>query len=636
MDAINENVNNSNKMKTYAEGNNSYISPFNNSYLGNIKAEVEKIDFDTDNDIESEEAEEQIKPKQYSDSIWDSKDNIANYLSSHGYNISAKDISNYDCSYINMKIYGSVTANGKHYLISKDGIEVGFNASYSYDEDGEYSFKIDDILYSKDTLATFLISKGIISSPSQIATYYNNGDNTGGFFLKNGHFGKITDHGILEDNYNYNKIVFFNDLIGDKNKLVAYLKYKNVITDEDEIDAYGYDQNNNVCLWLKNGDIYYVTYNGLDKYVDTSFSVSGFDKDDEYSFKLDDVTYSEDTLNTFLKSKGVITGDEKVLKYINNGYYASFYLTNGRCFNIYEDKSNNRVSILESRDLKNKYITSMDNNGYYDYMNNVNINYGGSQMDFQSYDGYSPLLDKDNGYYDEYIANGLKKIFPDATTEEYVAYLDRICNTGCGYVAFANSVFKSFEGHEEQFESIFGYPMYNETTKRYNTDRLAFDAFNYIWAEASNYTLNQIAYGDDSIDENNNNNPVVLGSDGGGGTWDSMQYLFKDFMKEKYNLNIEVGVDSDVSIDDLNTKIEESIKEGYNVVIGANGYNLYGMDDVLNYPDGGGHAMAVTNVTNDGTIIVSTWGKSYILDMSSLEKNEGWISINKYKIEFPT
>lgn len=182
MDAINENVNNSNKMKTYAEGNNSYISPFNNSYLGNIKAEVEKIDFDTDNDIESEEAEEQIKPKQYSDSIWDSKDNLANYLSSHGYNISAKDISNYDCSYINMKIYGSVTANGKHYLISKDGIEVGFNASYSYDEDGEYSFKIDDILYSKDTLATFLISKGIISSPSQIATYYNNGDNTGGFF----------------------------------------------------------------------------------------------------------------------------------------------------------------------------------------------------------------------------------------------------------------------------------------------------------------------------------------------------------------------------------------------------------------------------------------------------------------------
>ena len=634
METINGKVNNSNKMKTYAEGNNGYISPFNNSYLGNIKTEVETIDFDTDNDIKSEEI---VKPKQYSDSIWNSSDNLADYLSSHGFNISAEDISNYGCSYMNGKMRGNVIAKGKCYLVSQDGIEVGFNARYSYDKEGEYSFKIDDILYSKDTLATFLISKGIISSPLQIATYYNNGDNTGGFFLKDGHFGKITDYGIIEDHYNYNKTVNVNSLMYDKNKLAAYLKYKNVIANENEIVSYGYDEENGACLWLKNGDMYYVTTGGLEKKLDVNFHVDSFDEDDEYAFKLDDIMYSKDTLTTFLKSKGIISDDEEILTYTNNHSSADFYLSNGRYFFVFLDEAGKTVSISELRNLKNNYVSYMDDTGYYSYINNTNDNYGGSQMIFQAYDGYSHLLDKNNCFYDEYIANGLKKLFPNASKEEYVSYLDKICNTGCGYVAFANSVFKSFEGKEKQFENIFGYPMYREDSgkKYYNTYRLAFDAFNYIWAEASDYTLEQIVYGDDNINENNNN-PVQLGSDGGGGTWDSMQYLFKDFMKEKYNFDIKVEVDRDVSVDDLNTKIEEYSKIGYNVVAGTKGYNLYDMDDTLSYSNGGGHAMSVTNVTDDGNIIVSTWGNSYVLDVSDVESNDGIISLNCFKVDVPT
>ena len=634
METINGKVNNSNKIKTYAEGNNSYISPSSNSYLGNIKTEVETIDFDTDNDIESEET---VKPKQYSDSIWNSSDNLADYLSSHGFNISAEDISNYGCSYMNGKMRGNVIAKGKCYLISQDGIEVGFNARYSYDKEGEYSFKIDDILYSKDTLATFLISKGIISSPLQIATYYNNGDNTGGFFLKDGHFGKITDYGIIEDHYNYNKTVNVNSLMYDKNKLAAYLKYKNVIANENEIASYGYDEENEACLWLKNGDMYYVTIGGLEKKLDVNFHVDSFDEDDEYAFKLDDIMYSKDTLTTFLKSKGIINDDEEILTYTNNHSSADFYLSNGRYFFVFLNEADKTVSISELRNLKNNYISLMDDTGYYSYINNINENYGGSQMIFQSDDGYSQLLDKNNYYYDEYIASGLKKLFPNASMEEYVSYLEKICNTGCGYVAFANSVFKSFEGKEKQFENIFGYPMYRENSgkKYYNTYRLAFDAFNYIWAEASDYTLEQIVYGDDNINENNNN-PVQLGSDGGGGTWDSMQYLFKDFMKEKYNFDIKVEVDRDVSADDLNTKIEEYSKIGYNVVAGTKGYNLYDMDDTLSYSNGGGHAMSVTNVTDDGNIIVSTWGNSYVLDVSDVESNDGIISLNCFKVDVPT
>ena len=62
MEAINGKVNNSNKMKTYAEGNNNYISPSSSSYLGNIKSEVETIDFDINEETQNEVVEEKVTP----------------------------------------------------------------------------------------------------------------------------------------------------------------------------------------------------------------------------------------------------------------------------------------------------------------------------------------------------------------------------------------------------------------------------------------------------------------------------------------------------------------------------------------------------------------------------------------------
>lgn len=636
MDAIKGKVNNSNKMKTYAEGNNSYISPSSNSYLGNIKTEVETIDFDTDNVVDSEKVEEKVTPIKYSKSIWNSHEKLTEYLNSHGFNIDKKDIVYSGYRNLDGQIYGCVNINGKYYLVNKYGIEQGFNISYSYDKEGEYSFNLNDIMYSKDTLATFLIANGVISNENEISSFYNNENNSGGVFLKDGHFINISEHGISEDFFNYNKFFDASEIFKNPKKLIAYLQFSNILTPENSILYLDYTNDNNLII-LEDGCKYYLTNNGAEKDLDITFAVDSFDEDDEYAFKLDDVMYSKDTLTTFLKSKGIISNDEEVLTYTNNNSSASFYLSNGRYFFVTLNKTNKTVSISELRNLKNNYISYMDDTGYYSYTNNINKNYGGSQMIFQGDDGYSQLLDKNNYYYDEYIANGLKKLFPDASMEEYVSYLDKICNTGCGYVAFANSVFKSFEGKEKQFENIFGYPMYKEDSGKryYNTYRLAFDAFNYIWAEASDYTLEQIVYGDDNIVENNSN-PVQLGSDGGGGTWDSMQYLFKNFMKEKYDFDIKVEVDRDVSVDDLSTRIEEYSKIGYNVVIGTSGYNLYNMDDTLFYSNGGGHAMAITNVTDDGTVIVSTWGNSYILDMSDLENNEGRLSLKTYKIDVPT
>ena len=243
MEAINRKVNNSNKMKTYAEGNNNYISPSSSSYLGNIKSEVETIDFDINEETQNEEVEEKVTPIKYSEHVWDSKENLVLYFNSNGFNIEVESIESYSHSVISGISFGSVTINGKRYLINSNGIEKSFDVEYNYDNEGEYAFNLNDIMYSKDTLATFLISKNIISDVSEISSFYNNGDNTGIFFLKDGHFAEIYSDHITEEEYNVNDIVVVNDIFFDHGKLIAYLQHSGVISSEDEILSTDYLNN---------------------------------------------------------------------------------------------------------------------------------------------------------------------------------------------------------------------------------------------------------------------------------------------------------------------------------------------------------------------------------------------------------
>ena len=305
-------------MKTYSEGNNGYISPFNNGYLGNIKAEVETIDFDTDNDIENEKTEEKVTPIKYTKSIWDSRDNLALYLNSNGFNISAKDISNYGSSNVNGKVSGSVTIDGERYIINSNGIAKSFDVKYKYDKEGEYAFNLNDIMYSKDTFATFLISKGIIKDASELSSFCNNGDNTGIFLLKDGRFASVYSDSIVEGTYNVNDMIIADNIFYDHKKLAVYLEYLGVISSEDEILSTSYS-NNFKEITLKDGRKYCLTDNGLEKSFNTWFSVDSFNENDENAFKLDDIMYSKETLATFLISKGIIQNIDEIAAFNNNG-----------------------------------------------------------------------------------------------------------------------------------------------------------------------------------------------------------------------------------------------------------------------------------------------------------------------------
>lgn len=99
----------------------------------------------------------------------DSKDNPALYLNSNEFNISSESIGRYFYEIRSGISFGSVIINGERYIINSNGIEKSFDVKYTYDKEGEYVIKLDDIMYSKETLATFLTSKGIIQNSDEIA-----------------------------------------------------------------------------------------------------------------------------------------------------------------------------------------------------------------------------------------------------------------------------------------------------------------------------------------------------------------------------------------------------------------------------------------------------------------------------------
>lgn len=244
----------------------------------------------------------------------------------------------------------------------------------------------------------------------------------------------------------------------------------------------------------------------------------------------------------------------------------------------YDEKGN---IIIKDSDGK-----SLDIFGEYNLTSNQ---YGGNQGDFSGTKGLELMND-------ETVQSILDKYFPDATSEERYDLLNKICETGCGYVAMTNLVFKSFEGNESGFYDTFGYPMYNVSlvdgrlSIDYNYEPLITDI--YCYANEKN-----------TIDETTKY---------GNGTAVSTRNSIESYLKREYGFTFD------------------SIK-GY-AYIGELGYSLYNMNGDVFVENGGPHAMIVTGYTEDGQQIVSSWGTKYICNSSSNVFNQ--LYSNLYKKDY--
>ncbi len=158
-------------------------------------------------------------------------------------------------------------------------------------------------------------------------------------------------------------------------------------------------------------------------------------------------------------------------------------------------------------------------------------------------------------------------------------YFKIMNSEGCGYVSMANVVFQQYIGREADFERDFGYPMYHDGDLNY--DAMIADIY-------SRY------------DDKNKS-----GTNPG-----DRAYILQDFLAQH---GIDVKVETGLKLNPI--EVTQNLDNGNPVLIRVRYGNLYKMDSNGNlvsphYIDGG-HSMEVTGVTEDGYIIVSSWGEKY-------------------------
>lgn len=253
--------------------------------------------------------------------------------------------------------------------------------------------------------------------------------------------------------------------------------------------------------------------------------------------------------------------------------------------------------------------------------------YGGDQGSFSR--TVEELLE------DPIVLEKLRKTFPNATMEDYEKYLKRINQVGCGYTAMINTLFEYYKGRENEFYRKFGFHMYDIESNGfldYNYEYLILDFFNYIWGN-SGYSIQQL-YGDigkkvyDAALDKYEKNPDAKAK----GTGPKEKLLFMDFLNKKYGINCNVEFiyeNNEQKIIELYKKISKD--KNTQIIISANQFELYDRYGNLTDENVGNHAMSVTGVTEDGKLIVSSWGTERILDLSDVDDSYTYITIVRYE-----
>ena len=196
------------------------------------------------------------------------------------------------------------------------------------------------------------------------------------------------------------------------------------------------------------------------------------------------------------------------------------------------------------------------------------VQYGSNQMNVEE------------SYYDKTIINMLNDYYPNATMEEKVALLSKVTNSGCGYAAITNLIFKEFEGNESGFYEAYGFPMYDTVALgasgvcrvEYNYEAVILDLF----CKTNNpQGINDINY-------------VIQNGRGVGQK--QIEYIYK-YLKDTKGITL-------------------GSKLGPENIVTDRGYFLYIDGERLRQSDDSvGHMMIITDHDDDGNEYVSSWGR---------------------------
>ena len=190
----------------------------------------------------------------------------------------------------------------------------------------------------------------------------------------------------------------------------------------------------------------------------------------------------------------------------------------------------------------------------------------------------------------EDVAEIVRKYHPDWSDKKIRKYLEQLNKEGCGYVAMINTIFLQYKGRPDEFEKTFGFPMYDEDGN-----------LNYNALITDFYTAK---------DDPKHN----------GTRADSREQMWEEYCKDH-------GIDVDVRDVEVTAENYRDLARDGEIVVGLSPVILYQRNADGSYTrthniKNAGHAMTVTGVTDDGRLIVSSWGETYYLD-ADLSKYNG-------------
>ncbi len=169
----------------------------------------------------------------------------------------------------------------------------------------------------------------------------------------------------------------------------------------------------------------------------------------------------------------------------NSNDHLFYYLDRNNKMRVTDDKS---FIINDGK----TYVENGDTISIYDDRNNSSKQYGASQA---SFDVDSDLLIKD-----PYVLNMMRSVFRPSmyisnefAKRVYIKFFKELSNQGCGYIVFANYIYQLYENNPEEFEKVFGFPMY--VIKEDKTIDFNYEYFylgHFLYFITSNYNSKKI------------------------------------------------------------------------------------------------------------------------------------------------
>ena len=263
-------------------------------------------------------------------------------------------------------------------------------------------------------------------------------------------------------------------------------------------------------------------------------------------------------------------------------------------------------SLSDCQYIPNENEIVLAEDGIYSLLNALCGQYGECQKEFNIF--------ADEYVADEKIKDIIHQYFPEIiiSEEDLKVFFSKIRSSGCGYVVCANIILENYLSlPDEEWINHFGFPKKNFDTEKNNYQYLLLDLLLEYQTKINGLTSwTDIINLSTQLDNFSEEHPKVVGMD-----TDYLKEAMSLFSK-KYDINIEV-TSLDCSRKENYTKeIIEKLQNGESIAINITNINLYypsnnhEIHSYINNP----HGMIITEVLEDGSWVVSSWGERYIIN----------------------